>query len=753
MIEIVSQPRLLLRRLLGVMASGGTVEARLGRIVHVIAQNMVAEVCSVYLVRAGGVLELFATEGLKEEAVHQTRMQAGEGLVGLVAERGMPLNLSEAPQHPRFSYRPETGEDIYHSFLGVPVMRSGQVRGVMVVQNITSRRYSAEEVEVLQTIAMVIAELTDSAELVDKDELQDGAVAMGRPIALDGLKLVDGVAAGKAVFHEIKVTVSKTVADDVALEQERLDDAMSTLRTQLDEMIDHPELLHGGEHREVLETFRMFAYDRGWHKKIQDAVNTGLTADAAVQKIQQEHKVRMAEVRDTYLRERFYDLDDLANRLIRIIQGVAEDAHETLTEASIIVARSIGPADLLDYDPMFIKGVLLEDGSQTAHVTIIARAMDIPILGRVSGINKNIKDGDFLVLDTRAGHAYVRPSDDVVENYQAAIAAHEKELAEFETDKALPATTIDGAEVTLMLNAGLLVDLPGLERTGAAGIGLYRTEFHFIVSHTLPRVTEQHKIYSEVLDVAGDKPVVFRTLDVGGDKQVGFLPRVEEENPAMGWRAIRVSLDRPALLRYQLRALLYAAANRDLSVMFPMIAEVSELRRCKAILNMEIERCKKHGKPLPKNIKVGCMLEVPSLAWQMDLLLKEVDFLSIGTNDLMQFFFACDRGSPKLTNRYDLLAPSVLRFLRSVFEACDAAGVPVTLCGEMGGRPIEALALVGIGLKKLSISPMTVGPVKRMIRTVDLKILQNFMISSLDSAEHSIRDSLMFFAKDHEISL
>ncbi|NVJ69865.1 MAG: phosphoenolpyruvate--protein phosphotransferase, partial [Alphaproteobacteria bacterium] len=537
------------------------------------------------------------------------------------------------------------------------------------------------------------------------------------------------------------------------LEMVRLEEAIAEVRLQLEQLIEHPDLAHGGEHREVLETYRMFAYDEGWQEKMRDAVLSGLTAEAAVDRVQQENRARMYKIRDPYLRERIADFEDLATRLIRIIQGDKSDYRTKLTEDAILVARTIGPAELMDYDRTLLKGIVLEEGSATSHVTIIARAMGIPVLGRVQGLLTHVEPGEWVIIDTGNEHIYIRPADDVIDSYKATLELQEKLFAEYAAERDLPAETTDGHQVTLFMNAGLLVDLPSLDTTGAEGIGLFRTEFQFMVSPALPKVDEQTKIYKAALDAAGDRPVVFRTLDIGGDKPVPFLPRDEEENPAMGWRAIRIALDRPALLRYQLRALLYAAPGKTLYVMFPMIAEVAELRRCKAILQKEIDRLDKYGKQGPKEVKVGCMLEVPSLSWQLDILLKEIDFLSIGTNDLMQFFFACDRGNPRLANRYDLLAPPVLAFLHMVIRACDNAGVPVTLCGEMGGRPIEAMALVALGLRRISISPTSVGPVKRMIRSVNLKQLREFMLSNITSPEHSIRDSLVNFARDHSIKL
>jgi phosphotransferase system enzyme I (PtsP) len=736
------------------MAAGGSAQDRLDRVSQLIAQNMVAEVCSIYLSRAGGVLELFATEGLKASAVHQTRLNIGEGLVGLVAERGIPLNISEAPNHPRFAYRPETGEDIYHSFLGVPVLRTGKVAGVLVVQNVTPRTYKIEEVEALQTIAMVISELVASGDLIAADELSEDASTLGVPVTLNGTKLSDGVGSGIAVFHQPQIKIKRTIADDVDLEVERLEGAITTLRDQLEDMLKHPDLSHMGEHREVLETYRMFAYDQGWQAKMREAALSGLTAEAAVDRVQQDNRIRMQKIRDPYLRERIADFEDLASRLIRILQGDDNIERAALNDQAVLIARNIGPAELMDYDRTYLQAIVLEEGSATAHVTIIARAMGIPVIGRVSGLLSHVEAGEHVIVDTGSEHVYIRPSDDIIQSYRETARLIQEQLEAYAAERELPSETLDGQSVNLLMNAGLLVDLPNLDNTGAEGIGLFRTEFQFMISPVLPKVDEQFKIYSAALDSAGEKPIVFRTLDIGGDKQVPFLPRdEEEENPAMGWRAIRIALERPALLRFQLRAMLYAAAGRELNVMFPMIAEVAELRRCKSIFQKEIDRLEIHGRTPPSSIKVGCMLEVPSLAWQMDLLLDEVDFLSVGTNDLMQFFFACDRSNPRLTDRYDLLAPPVLSFLHSVIEACNQRGTPITVCGEMGSKPIEAMALIGLGLRRLSVSPTAIGPVKRMIRSMDLDRLEEFMLSRLSSADHSIRDSLMHFARDHHVKL
>jgi phosphotransferase system enzyme I (PtsP) len=678
------------------MATSADAQVRLDRVVKIIAGNMVAEVCSVYLMRAGEVLELFATEGLNREAVHQTRLRVGEGLVGDIAAHARPLNLPDAQSHPLFVYRPETGEEIYHSLLGVPILRGGKVLGVLLVQNRTKRHYSEEESEALQTVAMVLAELVGAGDLVDPGELHEVTGNVTLPQRLEGLALSDGLAKGAAVLHEPRVQVVHVIADDVEAEKKRLTAALAALGSSVDRMLASPDVSHGGEHREVLETFKMFAEDSGWRGRLMEAVESGLTAEAAALRVQVDIRARMGEAGTAYLRERAHDLEDLSNRLIQHLSGSAKTAAEAeLPSDAVVVARSMGPAELLDYDRSALRALVLEEGSPTAHVSIIARALGIPVVGRVSGALKMIEAGDQVVVDGDEAQVYIRPAGDVLKAYDENMAARAERQATYAALRDEPAVTLDGVRISLNINAGLLVDLQRLDESGAEGIGLYRTELPFMVRSTLPTATAQSELYTRVLDHAGERPVLFRTLDIGGDKLLPYLDREDEENPAMGWRAIRIGLDRPALLRTQIRALLQAAAGRSLHLMFPMIAEVAEFDSALAMVDKEVARLERLGRLLPKVVRVGTMLEVPSLAWQLPALLKRVDFLSLGSNDLMQFMFASDRGNPRLADRYDILAPGVLSFIRHLVRQCEAAAVPLSVCGEMAGRPLEAMALNG----------------------------------------------------------
>ncbi|MDO9127140.1 phosphoenolpyruvate--protein phosphotransferase [Parvibaculum sp.] len=751
----VGGPRILLRRLREVMAEPESAQKRLDKIVVLIASNMVAEVCSAYLMNGARELELSATEGLKPTAVHATRLKVGEGLVGDIAAHARPLNLADAQSHPGFAYRPETGEEIYKSLMGVPILRSGKVVGVLVVQNRTKRHYTEEEVEALQTVAMVLAEVVAAADLVTEQQEER---LLGRPTSVHivGASFSEGIALGHAVLHEPRVHVTKLIAEDTELELKRLEQAVYALRGSIDDMLETEDLSHAGEHREVLQAYRMFANDRGWLQRMLEAVKTGLTAEAAVERVQNDTRARLQRAADPYIRDRLHDFDDLANRLLRQLTGVTlASLSANLPSDAIIIARNMGPAELLDYDKSRLRGLVLEDGAPNAHVSIVARAFGIATVGRAEDILENIEPGDAIIVDGDTGEIYIRPSQEVIASYSEKARFRARKQEQYKEIRGEPSVTLDGHDVALYVNAGLQVDLPHLEEAGAHGIGLFRTELQFMIASTLPSLREQIELYRAVLDAAGDKPAVFRTLDIGGDKMLPYmnLAALKEENPALGWRAIRISLDRPALLRHQVRALLTAAAGRSLRIMFPMVAEVAEYSRARALVDKELARLDKFGKERPASLEIGTMLEVPSLAWQLDALLPLVDFVSIGSNDLLQFLFASDRGNPRVATRYDFLSPAVLSFLRHIVVKCDEHKTPLTLCGEMSGRPLEAMALVGLGLRRVSMSPAAVGPVKMMVRSLDVGRLEAFMAGLYGLPDRSVRAHLAAFAEEHGVAV
>jgi phosphotransferase system enzyme I (PtsP) len=748
-------PRVLLRRLREVMVEPVSAQERLDKIVVLIAANMVAEVCSVYVLRVDSTLELYATEGLNRDAVHNTVLRADEGLVGLVASQASAINLSNAQAHPAFSFRPETGEEIYHSFLGVPILRAGNTLGVLVVQNRARRNYSEEEVEALQTTAMVLAEMIASGEL--SAQAPPGAEpAARRSLHLTGMALSEGIALGHVVLHEPRVVVTNYIADDIPRELKHLQSAVETLRTHLDELLEHGDVVEGGEHRDVLEAFRMFAYDRGWLHKLEEAVMTGLTAEAAVERVQSDSRARMLRQTDPYLRERLHDLDDLANRLMRQLTGRDHaPSRDNLPDNAILVARSMGPAALLDYDRKKLRGLVLEEGGPTSHVAIVARALGIAAVGEIDNATGMADPGDAIILDGSAGDLHLRPLPDMEAAYAERVRLRARRQQQYQALRDLPCVTKDGEKVTLMINAGLSVDLPHIADTGAAGIGLFRTELQFMVAPNFPRSSEQYALYRAVLDAANGKPVTFRTLDIGGDKVLPYMRNIEEENPALGWRAIRLGLDRPALLRTQLRALLRAAGGQALKIMFPMIATVSEFDQAKELVDLELTHLRRHGHKLPDEVEVGSMVEVPSLLYQLDELLEHVDFLSVGSNDLVQFLYAVDRGNPRVSGRFDPLSAPVLRALKDIADKCREYGKPVTLCGELASQPIGALALIAIGYRSLSLAPSAVGPVKAMLLELDCRKTAAFLCPLIGkpSGGTPIRAELEKYAADSGLQI
>lgn len=747
-------PRVLLRRLREVMAEPVHAQEKLDRIVIQIAANMVAEVCSVYVMRADGVLELYATEGLKREAVHLTAMRADEGLVGLIAREAEPLALSDAQSHPAFSYRPETGEEIYHAFLGVPILRAGNTLGVLVVQNRAHRLYSEEEIEALQTTAMVLAELIASGEL--QAIATPGAdIAIRRPLHQRGVCLADGVGLGHVVLHEPRVVVKNLIAEDVQREVQRLEDAIAAMRAAIDKLIERGDVAHHGEHRDVLETVRMFANDQGWLRRIREAVLTGLTAEAAVERVQSDTRARLLRQTDPYLRERLHDLDDLANRLLHTLAGTdLATSREGLPENAILVARSMGPAALLDYDRAHLRGVILEEGGPTSHIAIVARALGIPAVGEVENITSLVEQGDAIIVDGGAGEVQIRPAPDVEAAYAEKARLRARRQEQYRSLRDVPSRTRDGLEIDLNINAGLIVDMPHLAETNAAGVGLFRTEIQFMVAQRLPTTGEQLALYASVLEAAQGLPVTFRTLDIGGDKVLPYMKQVEEENPALGWRAIRIGLDRPGLLRSQVRALLRAGAGHHLRIMFPMVATVEEFEMAKAIVAREEAHLARHGHPPPASLSLGVMVEVPSLLFHIDEVARRVDFMSVGSNDLMQFLFAADRENRQVSARFDPLCRPALRALKVVAERADALGCPVTVCGEIGGRPLEAMALIGLGYRRLSMSPSAVGPVKAMLLKLDAGAITAEMERLLAAdGDLSLRKALLRFAEANDIPL
>src|SRR5215467_5470162 len=746
--------RIILRRLREIMAEPSDGQSRLDRIVRQIAGLMVAEVCSIYLKRQDGSLELFATEGLNPGAVHNTFMKRGEGLVGRCAELAVPINEPDAQNHPAFSYRPETGEEIYHSLLAVPLLRGGEVLGVLTIQNKTEREYSDEDVEVLQTTAMVLAEHLLSGAVAGVNTAAEFSRAV--PHVIRGQPLSEGLALGHAALHEARVVVTELEAKEPKEEERRLDVAVADLKASIDEMLEQGELAASGEHRDILEAYRMFAHDRGWLRRMKDAIKRGMTAEAAVERVQNDTRVRMLRQAEAYWHERLRDLDELSDRLLRILAGrprAHAAAAADLLHDTVLVARTMGAADLLDYDRKRLRGLVLEDSGGQSHVAIVARALGIAAVGNARGLMERVDQGNPIIVDAESGEVHIRPSSEVIAAYGDKARFRARRNRKYRALRDTPAITKDGERVELHINAGLLMDVPHLGESGADGIGLFRTELQFMVSATLPRLERQTQMYRAVVAEAGQKPVVFRTLDVGGDKVLPYLRQPHEENPALGWRAIRLGLDRPGLLRTQVRALLRATSGRELRLLLPMVTAVGEIDMARALVDRELALLGRRSMAGPTKVLLGAMIEVPSLLYELDALLPRLDFISVGSNDLLQYFFAADRNNTRVAARYDALSAAPLRALATIVDAAAQHGRPLSLCGEMASRPLEAMALIGLGYSSISMAPASVGPVKSMVLSLDAGELRRWFRTAIRSAEGNLRPQLKRYAEEHGVEI
>ncbi len=745
--------RIIMRRLREIMAEPGDGQSRLDKIVRQIAGLMVAEVCSIYLKRHDGSLELFATEGLNPAAAHNTFMKRGEGLVGRCAELGVPINEPDAQNHPAFSYRPETGEEIYHSFLAVPILRGGDVLGVLTIQNKTHKEYSDEDVEVLQTTAMVLAEHLVSGAVAGVNTGAEFSRAISHVVR--GQPLSDGLALGHAVLPADRVVVTELESKDPEEERRRLEAAVEELKASLDEFLEQGDLAATGEPREIFEAYRMFAHDRGWLRRMADAIKRGMTAEAAVERVQNDTRSRMLRQADVYWQERLRDLDELSNRLLRILAGRprAHGISAKLPHDAVLVARTMAAAELLDYDRSRLRGLVIEDSGGQSHIAIVARALGIAAVGQARGVMERVDEGDPIIVDADSGEIHIRPTSEVIAAYGDKARFRARRQRKYRSLRERPAVTKDGQRIELHMNAGLVMDVPHLAESGADGIGLFRTELQFMVSATLPRLERQTQMYRSIVVEAGRKPVVFRTLDVGGDKVLPYLRQPDEENPALGWRAIRLSLDRPGLLRTQVRALLRATAGQELRLLLPMVTVVGEVDMARAVVERELDLLRRRGVSGPVEVLLGVMIEVPSLLYELDALLPRVDFVSVGSNDLLQYFFAADRNNTRVAARYDSLAAAPLRALGAIADAAKRHARPLSLCGEMAGRPLEAMALIGLGYRSVSMAPASIGPVKSMVLSLDAGELERWLKEILRSAEGSLRAQLKRFAEEHGVEM
>ncbi len=734
----------ILKKLNQIVSMNEPKQVRFDKITALLVETLDVQVCSCYVVRPGDILELFSTKGLDAASVHETFLRVGEGLIGEIALQRKPLIFANAWEHPSFVHKPETNEEAFKSLMGVPIMDKETLLGVLAVQKNTVFQYPPEMVELLQTVAMLLSDMMVATE---QKSLEKKILSGQQHKKIEGVRLISGLAVGKAFIHQRLDSIGPLLATDSKRELKKLTDALKSVEAEVNTMLANPFV--SDEEAGIFETYLMFTQDKGWISKITKAIEGGLTAKSAVRKVGEEIAGRMDMITDPYIKERIHDFKDLANRLIRHLTGNSKQKKQ-LPKNAILVAQSMGPAELLDYDVSRVRAIILEQGSQAMHVVIVARSLNLPVIV-IKDIVELVSPDDLLAVNATEGFIYLNPSDEVLDDFEEQLKVVRRQQNKYAQMKGLPSVTKDGVAVSLNVNAGLSADMLTSNGFGFDGIGLYRTELPFMASESLPDVVAQTAIYNRAFAEAQGKPIVFRTLDIGSDKVLPYFENTEEKNPAMGWRSIRITLDRRSILRGQLRAFIRAAAGRELRIMFPMISDISEFLEAKKTLDIELKREVAHGGQLPSKIEVGTMLEVPSLLFQLPDLVKLADFVSIGTNDLSQFLFATDRGNPMIWNRYDALSPSFLKTLQYVHSVCREAGIECSVCGEMASRPLEALALIGLGFTKLSMNPSSLGAIKAVVRTTDQKQLSDFISTVLSNAVVSIRPLLKSYAVDHGI--
>lgn len=742
----------ILKKLRQIMDDDVPVAKKLSFVLKRIAEKMNADAVNCYVSIDDSHLELFSSYGFSKDSSHRLRIRYSEGIIGEIAESKRSISLNNIWLYPKFILRPELEEKDFKAFIGVPIIRWNRTIGVLTIYNTKEVERPEEDVELLETIAMLLSEIISSNELLDYKKSLIRSRGISAKERIKGVSLNKGYGLGVAVVHRRRQSVANIFAEDKEKEHRHLKMAHHKMNEDLDAKFTSTKL-GIGEHIDILDAYRMFAKDKGWYKKIVDNIDNGLTAEAAVERAYEDMWQRLSASADNYLKERLHDLRDVADRLQSYLSGDYNNTPDVKAKDIVLVAQTMGPAELMDYDYNKIRGLIIEDGTPTMHVAIVAKALNIPVLAKIKGILADVQNGQLVAVDGNEGFVYINPSPQVVEKFEKQIvekAVLQKKLLQL---RDLPAKTLDGVSMGLFVNVGLPFDFDYIESTKADGVGLYRTEIPFMASESMPDVEKQVSYYKELLDKCGNKKVIFRSLDVGSDKLLPYWAYGGEANPAIGWRSIRITLDRRAILRKQIRAFLQATEGKELNVMFPMIADLAEFEDAKETLMIELEKEKNRSQPVPKKVNIGLMVEVPSVIFQLDEILKKADFISVGTNDLAQFVFACDRGNPRISERYDVLSAPFLSVMKTIVDKADAAGVYCSVCGEMASNPIEAMALIGLGYRNLSSNGSSFWRVKSMVRSMKVEEVADYVGVLLKSTRSSLRAQLNAYAYDHGIEI
>ena len=741
----------ILKKLRQMSENTDNVEHKLVEMLKIITEAMQAEAATCYVVIDGNYLEQFSSYGFSSSP-YKSRLRFGEGVIGEIAQNKCSVAINNIWNYPKFSITSELNERDYHSLLGAPILQWNRTIGVLAVFHSQETEYSDVDVELLETIAMFLAEIVNSPEMSEYKKSLSKSRGISTRERLKGISLNKGYGIGTAVVHRRRQLVTNIFAEDKAKEHLRLEVANRQMNEDLDAKFANTKL-GIGEHVDILDTYRMFAKDKGWYRKISDNIDGGLSAEAAVERAYEDMWNRLSGSSDVYLKERLHDLRDVSDRLLSYLSGDNRSTSDIQDKEIIIVAQTMGPAELMDYDYDRIRGLILEDGTPTMHVAIVAKALNIPVLSKIKGIFTEIQNGQRVAVDGNDGFVYINPSEQVEKHFRKKIADREEQAKKWALLCDLPAITKDGQNIGMYINVGLPLDFEYIETTKCDGVGLYRTEIPFMASETMPNVDKQVAHYRELMRKCDRKKVIFRTLDVGSDKLLPYWSYGGEANPAIGWRSIRITLDRRTILRQQIRAFIEAAEGRELYIMFPMITDLEEFKDAKETVTLEIEKEQKHGRQIPSDIKIGLMIEVPSVLFQLDEILPHADFISIGTNDLAQFMFACDRGNPKLLGRYDVLSAPFLNAMKTIIDKARQYNVYCSVCGEMASNPIETLALIGLGYRNFSCSGSAFGRIKGMIRSVNCAEVEDYVQNLLKSSRATLRPQLIAYAYDHGIEI